>query len=75
MRKEIKPGTTLLDADSNIELYTVMFEELAWEKSRLYAFEPNDSNFAHLQFLTKGLSNIVVDHCAVGASSGMLTLY
>jgi FkbM family methyltransferase len=52
--ENIKPGNTVLDLGANIGYYTCLAARLVGPKGQVFAFEPNDSNFA---LLSKNISH------------------
>lgn len=74
-RQLIKPGMTVVDVGANIGIYTCYFYKLASKDGTVHAFEPDSTNFKHLQKNTRHFSNIVVNHSAVGDHCGSIKLY
>lgn len=57
-RAEIKPGMVVLDIGANIGIYSMLASRRVGENGRVYAFEPDPRNSAHL------LENLRVNGCA-----------
>lgn len=48
-KKEIKKGDTVLDLGAHIGYYTLLAAKLVGEKGKVFAFEPEPTNFALLK--------------------------
>jgi len=66
---------TVLDIGANIGYYTILFSKLVREKGKVYAFEPDHQNFAHLKSNTRKYRNIILNNCAVGEEDKKILLY
>jgi FkbM family methyltransferase len=75
MRENIKPGMTVLDVGANIGFYSVLLSELVGENGKVYAFEPDTTNFSFLQKNTAHLKNVVIEKVAVAETDGVIKLY
>lgn len=77
MKKEIKKGNVVLDIGANIGYYTLIFAKLVGEEGRVYAFEPDPTNFALLKKNVEinGYKNVVLVQKAVSNKSGRIKLY
>ena len=77
VKKEIKPGDVVLDIGANIGYYTLIFAKLVGENGRVFAFEPDPTNFALLKRNVEinGYKNVVLIQKAVSNKSGKLRLY
>lgn len=75
IKKIITPGDIIVDIGANIGFYTQLFSALTGKDGRVFAFEPDRSNFEKLKKNTKHLSNVVLENKAVSAQSGKITLY
>ena len=75
MREMISPGMIVTDIGANIGIYTRMFSALTGATGHVHAFEPAPANFEKLEATVSGLSNVSLQHAAVGAASGTTRLY
>ena len=77
IKKEIKKGDTVLDIGANIGYYTLIFAELVGENGKVFAFEPDPTNFAILEknVEANGYKNVVLVQKAVTNKPGKLGLY
>jgi len=71
----LKPGMTVLDIGANIGYYTKLFSKSVGSTGKVFAFEPDDTNFRHLKENTKGLGNVTTINKAVGEKSQQVKLY
>ena len=73
----VRPGDTVLDIGANIGYYTLILAKCVGEQGRVYAFEPDPSNFALLKknVEANGYSNVVLEQKAVSDRSGSIRLY
>jgi FkbM family methyltransferase len=75
LQKNIRKGDTVLDIGANIGFYTKLFSGLAGDSGKVYAFEPDPTNFKYLEKNTRGLKNVVLYNKAVSDHTGTITLY
>lgn len=75
LKSKIKPGMTVIDIGANIGFYTILFSKLVGDTGKVYAFEPDNSNFRHLSKNTKQLKNVVLNQYAVGEENCKIKLY
>lgn len=75
--RTVKPGDTVVDAGANMGYYTIIGSRLVGEKGRIYAFEPDPSNFALLEKNVKlnGCTNVVLERKALSDRKGTLKLF
>lgn len=76
-RTRIKPGMAVLEIGANVGFFTLLFSDLAGEKGRVLAFEPDPSNF---RLLEKSIGenkrgNISCRQAAVSDRSGTVKLF
>lgn len=75
LNKYIKKGDVVLDIGANIGFYTKILSGLVGDTGKIYAFEPDKTNFAHLINNTENLKNVEFINKAVSDKSGTITLY
>lgn len=71
----ITPGMTVLDIGGNIGYYAMLFSRLTGDSGKVFVFEPDITNFAHLKSNVFQLKNVVPNNCAVGDSTRTVRLY
>lgn len=76
-KKEILKGEVVLDIGANIGYYTLIAAKLVGENGKVFAFEPDPSNFAILQKNVEmnGYKNVILVQKAVSNETGKLRLY
>src|SRR5258708_4586206 len=76
-KKEIKPGQTVLDIGANIGYYTLIAAKLVGPSGKVYAFEPDPTNFKILKKNVErnGHSNVVLVNQAVADKNKKVRLY
>lgn len=75
MNKHIKKGAVVLDIGANIGFYTKILSALVGETGKVYAFEPDKTNFSHLKNNVGNLVNVEFFNKAVSDKTGKITLY
>lgn len=75
MRKYIRPGDTVLDIGANIGFYAGLLSGYTGSKGKVHCFEPDVTNFKHLEAYCAGLSNVSVNNKAVADSTKTLKIY
>jgi FkbM family methyltransferase len=75
VKENIRPGDTVLDIGANIGFYTKQFSDMVGPQGKVFAFEPDPTNFIHLQDNCKHLTNVTLRQCAVSDRDGDLILY
>ena len=77
VKKEIKPGYVIIDIGANIGYYTLIFSRLAGPKGKIYAFEPETSNFDILQknIKTNSCENVLTINNAVSDKNQKLKFF
>ena len=75
MRKYIKPGDQVLDIGANIGFYAEVLSEIVGEKGKVHCFEPDTTNFKHLQNRCKKLSNVIINNKAVSEKNETIKIY
>src|SRR5258708_2796683 len=76
-KKEIKSGQTVLDIGANIGYYTLIAAKLVGPKGKVYAFEPDPTNFKLLKknVESNGHSNVVLVNQAVSDKNRKARLF
>lgn len=75
LKKYVKKGDIVLDIGANIGFYTKILAELVGENGKVYAFEPDKTNFSYLMKNVGHLRNVEFHNKAVSEKSGKITLY
>jgi len=77
VKKEIKKGDVVLDIGANIGYYTLIFAKLVGEEGKVFAFEPDPTNFSLLKKNVElnGYKNVVLVQKAVSNKTGKIRLY
>lgn len=75
LKKYIKKGDTVLDIGANIGFYTKILSDLVGSTGKVYAFEPDKTNFSHLKKAAGNLKNVELINKAVSNKTGVITLY
>lgn len=75
LKQLIKPGFQILDIGANIGYYSKLLSRLTTHQGRVYCFEPDHTNFQHLQNNTQHLPNVTLLNAAVSDTTGPLTIY
>lgn len=75
--RQVKKGDVVVDVGANIGYYTILLADKVGKKGKVYAFEPDSTNFEILEKNIKanGLKNVVAVKAAVGSRDGKLKLY
>lgn len=75
MQKHIKKGDVILDIGANIGFYTQILSGLVGAAGKVYAFEPDETNYNYLIKNVGHLKNVVFYNKAVSDKPGKITLY
>jgi len=75
MKARVKEGDTVLDLGANIGFYTLLLSDLVGLKGKVFAFEPDPTNFGILEKNVAGCENVVLVHKAVSDKTGKAKLY
>ena len=73
MKKYIRKGAIVLDIGANIGFYTKILSELVGDNGKVYAFEPDKTNFGYLMKNAGHLKNVVFINKAVSDKTGKIT--
>jgi FkbM family methyltransferase len=76
-KKEIRSGYVVLDIGAHIGYYTLIAAKLVGKNGKVFAFEPDPTNFTLLKenIITNSYKNVVIAQKAVTNKSGKLKLY
>jgi FkbM family methyltransferase len=76
-KKILKPEDVFFDIGANVGYYSFIASQLIGNSGRVHAFEPIVDNVSMLMMniQANAITNIIVNQVAVGAKSGILTLY
>jgi len=77
VKKEIKKGDVVLDLGANIGYYTLIFGKLVGKRGKVFAFEPDPTNFSLLKKNVEmnGYKNVELVQKAVSNKTGKIKLY
>ena len=75
LKKHIKPGDTVLDIGANIGFYATILSDIVGSKGRVHCFEPDKTNFKHLEKACKKHFNIISNNLAVGPKTEIIKIY
>ncbi len=75
--RTVKRGDTIVDAGANVGYYTIIGSRLVGDRGKVYAFEPDPTNFELLRKNVKlnGLTNVVLERKALSNRKGTVKLY
>ncbi|MES2203228.1 MAG: FkbM family methyltransferase [Patescibacteria group bacterium] len=71
----IRKGMTVVDVGANLGYYTRLLSALVGSTGHVYAFEPDEENFAYLERNVRGLANVHIYKMAVSDTVGKVTFY
>lgn len=75
LKKYIKEGDLIIDIGANIGFYSELFSNLTGDKGMVYCFEPDQTNFKHLNDRVSHISNIKTFNKAVADKNHILKIY
>lgn len=75
IKKYTKPGNTVLDIGANIGFYAEILSLIVGEKGHVHCFEPDITNFKHLQKRCKDFGNISINNKAVADKTQVIKIY
>jgi FkbM family methyltransferase len=75
--RQTKKGDVVIDVGANIGYYTVLLADKIGESGKVYAFEPDKTNFEILKknVEVNNLKNVILVNAAVGSKAGKLKLH
>jgi FkbM family methyltransferase len=75
LRKYIKKGDCILDIGANIGFYAKILSDLTGENGIVHCFEPDKTNFGHLQNSCGKLQNVILNNKAAGPKTEKIKIY
>lgn len=77
VKKIIKKGDIVIDIGSNIGYYTLIFAKLVGDTGKIYAFEPDQTNFSLLKKNVEinGYQNVMLENKIVANSNSQMSLF
>lgn len=75
MKKYIKAGDTVLDIGANIGFYAEILSGIVGENGKVHCFEPDTTNFKHLESRSKHLPNVTINNKAVSDKTETIKIY
>jgi FkbM family methyltransferase len=77
VKNAVKKGDVVLDIGAHIGYYTLIFAKLVGERGKVFAFEPEPTNFALLSKNVEinGYRNVILVQKAVSDKTGRIKLY
>jgi FkbM family methyltransferase len=77
IRERLRPGDVAFDCGSNIGLFSLMMGERVGSSGQVHAFEPSPGSCRDLGRVLRmnGLSNVVVNECALADTAGQAEFY
>ncbi|MES2763534.1 MAG: FkbM family methyltransferase [Bacteroidota bacterium] len=75
MKKYIKAGDTVLDIGANIGFYAEILSGIVGEKGKVHCFEPDITNYKHLQNRCATFKNVAVNNKAVSDKTETIKIY
>jgi FkbM family methyltransferase len=73
----LKPGDTFIDIGAHVGFFSMLASALVGPTGRVFSFEPERSNYAHLldHIEVNAATNVTPMHMAVGASPGIANFF
>lgn len=75
MKKHIKQGDTVLDIGANIGFYAELFSDLVGVNGKVHCFEPDTTNFKHLNNRCANKLNVTINNKAVAHKTEIIKIY
>jgi len=75
--RSLRPGDVFVDVGANVGYYTLLGARLVGERGRVYAFEPDPTNFEILRRNVRlnGFDNVTLEEKAVSDEGGWIQLF
>ena len=77
IKRYCRPSMCVIDIGANIGFHTLQMAQSVGEQGKVYAFEPDPSNYTTLQrnLLENGLKNVTTVHAAISSKTEELKLF
>lgn len=75
LKKHIRKGDIILDIGANIGFYAKILSDLTGPNGKVHCFEPDITNFRHLQNYCRHLNNVVLNNKAAGPKTERIKIY
>jgi FkbM family methyltransferase len=75
LHQHIGKGNHVLDIGANIGFYANILSDIVGKNGSVHCFEPDITNFKHLQKRVQSLSNVIINEKAVGAKTEKIKIY
>lgn len=77
IKKHLSPNDIVIDVGANIGYYTLLSAKLVGNSGKIYAFEPESTNFNLLKknIDVNNYKNIIAENCAISDSNGQVSLF
>lgn len=75
IKKYTEAGDTVLDIGANIGFYAEILSQQVGKKGQVHCFEPDSTNFKHLQNRCASLKNVSVNNKAVADKTQTIKIY
>ena len=75
VRHVVRRGDIVIDVGANVGFQARLFAELVGPDGRVYAFEPDGTNFRRLTAVVRGLPQVEIARAALSDAPGTLTMY
>lgn len=76
VKKEVRQGDVVIDIGANIGYYTTMFAKLVGNSGKVFAFEPDPTNYELLKknIDANGFTNVILEQKALSDNHGKMML-
>jgi FkbM family methyltransferase len=75
LKKHLHKNEVVLDIGANIGFYAKILSQIVGPNGKVHCFEPDKTNYNHLQNYCKGIGNISLVNKAVGPKNEILKIY